>query len=193
MIPTLHQSASLELTTPLTSCCNCGVRASGVTEVELIDTPLRRTRYFLFFGTELTIIETFPYCKPCRGSAGRARSGWFSKFLSASMLCAVLVFAMTFADSAKFPAWFNNNFFMSVAVVSLLITYAYFQFREANTGKRSYYQPVSLAEIDEGVVTLRLTNWQYAQELAKANSDMMRAGALKIVSTRDGQAETLVK
>ena len=109
------------------------------------------------------------------------------------MLCAVLVFAMTFADSAKFPAWFNNNFFMSVAVVSLLITYAYFQFREANTGKRSYYQPVSLAEIDEGVVTLRLTNWQYAQELAKANSDMMRAGALKIVSTRDGQAETLVK
>jgi heme/copper-type cytochrome/quinol oxidase subunit 4 len=184
-----EQTARLDLTTPLTSCCNCGARATTSVPVELVDTPLRRTRFFFFFGTELTILETFPYCKHCRASAGRVRSGWFSKFLVACLMCTILVIVMTFvAPSLVLPATVNDNFFMISAVASLLVTFIYFQYRESKSTERSYYQPVSLVEVEQSEitsVTLRLTNRQYAQELTRANAEMIRVGMLKIISMRD--------
>jgi hypothetical protein len=55
----LRTSAELSLTTPLDFCCNCG---SGK-RMDLVEMPLQKTRFFLFFGTELTLKETFPYCR----------------------------------------------------------------------------------------------------------------------------------
>lgn len=195
-----EQHASLDLTTPPTRCCNCGTKARSSNPLEFVETPLRRTRYFLIVGSELTILETFPYCKPCQSSAARVRQGWFSKFLSASLLCAVLATAMVFVGpSIKLPAMFYDNIFATSAATSALATFLYFQFREAQSAGRSYYQPVSLVDAEQDVVsgaiysvTLRLCNWQYAQELAAANVEMMRAGGLRMVSAHANQAETRI-
>ena len=61
--------AQLELTKPLDICCNCGRDV----EIELVETLLQRTRFYLVFGTELNLREDFPYCRACRRSAGRVR------------------------------------------------------------------------------------------------------------------------
>jgi hypothetical protein len=198
---TLEQSGRLDLTTPLTSCCNCGAIASSLKPVELIDTPLKRTRFFFFIGSELTITETFPYCKRCQSSASRLRQGWFSKILCAALFCAVLMLILVLAAPfLGLPLIVMDNLFTLTAAFSLLATYFYFRHREADAGDRSYYQPVSLADVEHdalsgniGAVTLRLTNLRYAHALAQANAAMMQAGVLKIVSVGDGQLDEPVQ
>ena len=74
----VKRSAQLDFTTPLKSCCNCGAARN----IELVQTRLRRTRYMVFGGTELTIDETFPYCPACRRSAARARPGLLARRLT---------------------------------------------------------------------------------------------------------------
>jgi hypothetical protein len=164
--------------------------ANSLRPVELIDTPLKRTRFFFFAGSELTITETFPYCKRCRFSASRLRQGWFPKILCAALFCAVLMLILVLAAPfLGLPVIVMDNLFTLTAAFSLLATYFYFRHRQSGAVDRSYYQPVSLADVEHdsvsnsiGAVTLRLTNPHYARTLAQANAAMMQAGVLKIVS-----------
>ena len=79
--------ARVELTKPLDFCCNCGRDA----DIDLVETPLQRTRFFLVFGTELTVREEFPYCRACRRSAGRVRPGTLSKLLMAALTTSIAI------------------------------------------------------------------------------------------------------
>jgi hypothetical protein len=200
MLISQQQHASLGLTTPPTRCCNCGVKARSSDPLDFIETPLRRMRYFFVVGSELTIMESFPYCRRCQSSAARVRPGWFSKILTACLVCAAFATVMVFVvPSIKLPALIYDNIVKISGGISLLLTFLYFQFREAENSGRSYYQPVSLADADQDVisgaiysVTLRLRNWKYAHELADANVEMMRVGVLKMVSSHANHGETRI-
>jgi hypothetical protein len=179
----VRRTAQLSLTTPLDFCCNCGSKAS----IDLVETPLRQTRYFFVAGTELTLLETFPYCKRCRTSAQRVRLGGFSKLLVACLVCTAAFLALVLLAS-HLPARLSDNLFTSSVAIGIAGSLAYFWIRERASG-RSYYQPVSLvdAAFDSDSLsrfTLRFFNRRYAQVFSKANADAIRAGLLRVVLAR---------
>lgn len=173
-------TAELQLTTPLEHCCNCGAKG----EVDLVQTPLQKTRFFLFFGTELELIETFPYCKRCRSSAKRVRLGWMSKMLVACMVVGVLFLGLVLS-APSLPKTIQNNLFTWSSVFGVALILAYFLWRERKGRKRSYYQPVSLVDaiLREGWLQhahLRFSNPGYARIFSKANAELISAQQLKV-------------
>jgi hypothetical protein len=173
-------TAELQLTTPLEQCCNCGAKG----EVELVQTPLQKTRYFLFFGTELELIETFPYCKRCQGSAKRVRLSWPAKLLVACMVTAGLFLGLVLS-AADLPSALQNSLFAWSCVLGVALTLAYFFWRERKHTRRSYYQPVSLVDavLGEGGlqrIHLRFVNPGYARVFSKANAPLIAARLLKV-------------
>ena len=177
-------TAQLQLTTPLDCCSSCG--ATG--EIELVETPLQKTRYFLFFGTELELQETFPFCKRCRRSAKRVRLGWFSKLLVAC-LAAAAIFLVLVLSAASWPRAVQANLFSSSLFLGLTLTVAYFYLREWRRSRRSYYQPVSLVDADIGEsqllrLHLRFANGAYARLFSKANAELIASQVLKVEATK---------
>jgi hypothetical protein len=176
----LNATVDLSLTTPLEHCCNCGKRKA----IELFETPLRRTRYFFFAGTELTLNEFFPYCSACAGSAGRVRLGWGSKMLSFCLVTAI-VFLVLVLGAASLPALIGANLFTSAVVLAAFMTAAYFYIHEWGKAGSTYYQPVSLVSADlHGEMLrhfkLRFYNRQYAEMFTNANAVLISAGMLEV-------------
>jgi hypothetical protein len=176
----LRTRADLSLTTPLEICCNCAARRP----IELVETPLQRTRYFLFFGTELTLNETFPYCQRCKSSAKRVRLGWASKLLSACLAISIVFLALVFAADS-FPKAITENMFRSSVILGIILTLGYFYLREWGRKGSTYYQPVSLASVNMSNDTLnrlvlKFYNKKYAKVFAAANADIISSGMLKI-------------
>ena len=177
----LRTTANLAFNTPPECCCNCGEKKG----LEFVDTPLQRTRYFGFFGTELTLTEAFPYCRHCAGSASRIRLGWPGKFLMISLLTATLFLIMVFT-AESLPAAVSSHLFGSALISALLLCLAYFFLRERK-GRRSYYQPVRLLDAklnghNLNQVTLEFANTTYARIFEKANADMLKAGMLRVAT-----------
>lgn len=177
-------TAELELITPLDFCCNCG--AEG--EMDLVETPLQKTRYFLFFGTELELLETFPYCKRCRRSAKRVRLGWMSKVLMAC-LAAAAIFLVLVLTAASLPGAIQKNLFASSLVFGVAVTVLYFYLREWRRSQRTYYQPVSLvdASLSDGMLQqlhLWFANAAYARLFSGANSELIATRALKVATLK---------
>jgi hypothetical protein len=175
-----HTSAELSLTTPPDFCCNCGAHG----ELEFVETPLKKVRYFLMFGTELTLTEFFPYCVKCRKTATRIRQGWMAKALTACLVTAVLflVFVLT---AGSLPRMLSENLFRSAVLVAILLTAAYFYAQEWGRTGRTYYQPVSLvdARIDGDRIDqfkLKFYNPGYGAVVKKANPELIRSGLLKV-------------
>ena len=173
-------SGDLSLTTPLECCCNCGARKP----IELVETPLQKTRYFFVFGTELTLNETFPYCERCAGSAKRIRLGWMSKFLSFFLVTAA-IFLVLVLSADSLPSMLSANLFRSSVVISAGLTIAYFYFREWGRKGSTYYQPVSLVDADVSgdalrELRLRFYNPAYAKIFTKANPELISSGILKV-------------
>ncbi len=181
----LKRSAQLDFTTPLQTCCNCGTAS----RLALFDTPLRRTRYMLFGGTELTIHETFPYCPACKASAERVRPGPTARVLCAVMVAAAIFTALCirlFLVDDAFAPMIRNHLFVSSIVGAAACCLLYFRWRDSNAGGRSYYQPVRLAEVvvdgDQiGRVKLGFFDQHYAHEFTAANKQRVRAGMLEVV------------
>jgi hypothetical protein len=175
-----NQSADLSLTTPPDFCCNCGARK----ELELANTPLRKTRYFLFFGTELTLNETFPYCQDCAVTAARVRPGWLAKGLTVCLVTSVVFLAMVLF-AASLPKSMSENLFRNSVLISILLTALFYYVREWSRNDRSYYQPVRLvdAKLDGDQILqyrLKFFNPKYATVFRRANQDLIRAGVLKV-------------
>lgn len=152
--------------------------------IELVETPLQRTRYFLVFGTELTLNETFPYCKRCRGSARRVRLGALSKMLAGCVVIAAL-FLVLVLSANSLPTAVSANLFRSAVIGGILLTLVYFYLREWRSRDRTYYQPVSLVDAamggDElGKLTIRFYNKKYAKIFKKANSELISSGMLRV-------------
>jgi hypothetical protein len=182
----IERTIELGLTTPLENCCNCG----SPDDLDLYETPMRRTRFMLFVGTQLTLLETFPYCGKCSGSAARVRKNWMAKLVAACMVCATL-FLVLVLTAAELPKIVSENLFYASVILALLTTGAYFHLREKDGAERSYYQPISLGAVRQDFrsgtvhgVTLKLRNAAYARVLAKANAEMVRAGVLKVESMK---------
>ena len=179
----VRTSADLALTTPLHCCCNCG--QSG--PIELVQTPLRKTRYFFIFGTELTLNETFPYCKPCRRSARRVRSGLLSKVLASCLAISVLFLVFVLA-APSLPGYVTQNLFLSAVIGGTALSWAYFFSRGWGRKGSTYYQPVSLVSAENhgerlGRLRLRFYNKQYAKIFSSANAGLIARGMLRVEST----------
>jgi hypothetical protein len=176
----LRTTGDLALTTPLEHCCNCGMRR----QVELVETPLQKTRYFFIFGTEFSLNETFPYCRQCRKSATRIRLGWLSKILVTCLVIAAIFLA--FAVSAtSLPSSIAENMFRTSIIAGVLLTSVYFYFLEWGRKGSTYYQPVSLVDVDTsgGTVNhmkIRFYNKKYAGIFMKANAEMISSGILRV-------------
>lgn len=180
----VERTAQLDFTTPLTSCCNCG----ATRRIALVETPLRRTRYMVFGGTELTIEETFPYCPDCRRSAARVRPGLPARLLTwvlASVAVAtVVMMRMSINVEAFVPIVRDHPVYASMAIAAVGCI-AWFASRDRRPGGSSWWQPVRLVGIDLDGDTLRhitvvFTNPQYAEVFAAANGERVRAGLLTV-------------
>lgn len=180
MLAAAHSPIDLSLTTPSEHCCNCGLRKA----IDLIDTPLRRTRYFFAAATELTLKERFPYCKGCADSATRVRLGWGAKLLS-MCLVACLVFLMLVFGAASLPALVAENMVTASLLIASIGTLAYFFVHEWGKAGSTYYQPVSLVAADVHGDTLRnfrlrFYNSSYAARFQNANAGLMADGTLEV-------------
>jgi hypothetical protein len=173
-------TAQLELTKPLDCCCNCG----GASDVELVETPLQQTRFFLVYGTELELRDAFPYCRACGRSATRVRPGALAKLLMAGLTTSVLFLVIVMAESVLPHVMQASPFWWSLAL-GLAATYAYFVFRVRRGSPRSYYQPVRLVEAQLGEgrlqwLRLEFANAAYCRLFARANADRVAAGVLQV-------------
>ena len=173
-------SAELELTKPLEFCCNCG--ADG--DVDLVETPMQLTRFFLVFGTELNLRDEFPYCRVCRPSAGRVRPGMVAKLLMSGLTTAVLFFVIVMAESVLPESMRASPFWWSLAL-GIVTTFAYFAFRARGGTSRSYYQPVRLvkARMRDGYVQqvrLEFANAAYSRLFEQANAERVAGGELQV-------------
>jgi hypothetical protein len=175
-----HISADLSLLAPPVFCCNCG--SSG--ELESVETPLKRVRYFFVFGTEVTLNQALPYCAGCVKTAHRVRQGWIAKSLAACMMVAALFLVLVL--TAEFlPSGMNQNLFASSAIIGILLTLGYFRVQEWSRRGRTYYQPVSLIDVrfdnaQMGPLRLKFHNPMYAAVIKRANAERIRSGMLII-------------
>ena len=179
----VRTSADLSLTTPLDCCCNCGKRGP----IELVRTPMRKTRYFFIFGTELTLNETFPYCRPCRRSARRVRFGLFSKMLATCLAVSVLFLVLVLV-APSLPDYVTENLFLSAVIGGSALSWAYFSSRGWGRKGSTYYQPVSLVSAESrgerlDRLRLRFYNKQYAKIFSNANAGLIARGILRVEST----------
>jgi len=175
-----HTSAELSLTTPPEFCCNCGARG----ELELVETPLKKVRYFFIFGTELTLTEFFPYCAKCVKTAARVRQCWMAKALTVCLVSAAVFLALVIS-AESLPKTLSENLFRSSVVIAVLLTAAYFYLQEWGRRGRTYYLPVSLvdARVDGGQLEklrLKFYNAKYAAIVKKANPELIRSRILEI-------------
>ncbi len=176
----LKTNVDLSLTSPSENCSNCGVQRP----VEMVVTPLQRTKFFLFFGTELTINATFPYCKQCKGSARRTRLGWTSKILTACITILIIFLVLIFsADSL--PQFVVENMFCSSIMIGVFCILIYFYFQEWRRKERTYYQPVSLVGVNINhdrinCLILKFYNAKYAEIFIAANDNLVTSGMLQV-------------
>jgi hypothetical protein len=172
-------TAELSYTCPPEMCCNCGKRGKTL----YVDTPLQRTRFFLFFGTEYTLTQTLPYCAACKRSARRIRLSLGSKVLCWAAWCSAVFLAFVLGASSL-PKGMDNYLFFSSLGVSFVLTFGYFWLR-SRAAAPWYYQPAELVDlavsngsIDQ--VTIGFFNHKYAQIFANANAEAIQAGMLRV-------------
>ena len=173
-------NAELELTKPLDFCCNCGDDC----DVDLVETPMQLTRFFLVVGTELNLRDDFPYCRTCRPSAARVRPGVVAKLLMSALTTAMLFFVIVMAESVLPESMRASPFWWSLAL-GIVATFAYFAIRGRRGTPRSYYQPVRLAKArmqDGSVQQLRLefANAAYSRLFERANAERVSKGELQV-------------
>lgn len=176
---------SLNLNAPQDCCCNCGQEST----LTPLDTPIPRTKYFLFFGTETVFHQTLPYCKSCKGSAIRVRPSIYGKLLVFCLVVAFLFLVFVFTGESL-PSFMQSRLFASSIVIGALITAGFFYWTTSRKSPRTYYQPVRLLNLDvsHGViqhVELGFENARYAALLAKANPRLIETGALEVVALSD--------
>jgi len=173
-------SAQLDFIKPLDCCCNCGRDR----DVDLVETPLQQTRFFLVFGTELTLTDVFPYCRECRRSATRVRPGMLARLLLSALSTAGLFFVLVMAESALPRTMRESPFWWSLAL-GVAGTFAYFALRARRGQSRSYYQPVRLvaARVRQSRIEqlqLEFANAAYCRLFARANAERVAAGVLAV-------------
>lgn len=177
------KAGRLPFEAPLSMCCNCGSERNLI----LVDTPLKKTRFLLLAGTEITFLIELPYCEACTKTAKRIPPGIFHKLLVAALIFIVLLIAVAFAEidlSAIIPAGYVTH---AVGLLSLVASFSFFAVRRGKPPQTSYAQPVTLTGLKQeflgSIVSLSFgfSNETYATRFESLNSAYVSSGALKIV------------
>ncbi len=157
---------------PADGCCNCGSE-DGLT---IVPTPLKKTRFMLLAGTELTFMLGFPYCPNCASTATRLPTGTISKLMVAFGVFWALMLLMIFVVPASM-----NPGALAIAVLALGLTFGAYALRRPKAPRTSVTQPVTLRGLEQKfsgeVVSLRLG---FSYEAYKSRFDEMNQ--LQIVS-----------
>ena len=161
-------------------CCNCG----GSKDLALVPTPLKKTRFMLLGGTELTITLGFPYCSGCAATASRQAIGAFGKLLIAFVFFWILLFIVIFLpfDLASFLP--GAMLPLAAFAIALVTTVGYFRMRQPRPPKTSADQPVMLRGVKQlfggDVVGLRLgfSNRNFKKRFDSLNESQIASGAL---------------
>ena len=172
--------AALEI--PGDFCCNCG-RKSGL---ELVPTPLKKTRYMVLGGTEMTITLSFPYCPACASTAAKYAVGAFGKLLIASLLFAALMLIVIFLPFNLAAILPGAMLPLTVFATAVALTLGYFRLRKPSPPRTSATQPVMLRGVKQlfagDVVGLRLgfSHPAYKKRFDASNDTLIESG---VVST----------
>ena len=174
------EETRLQFDAPSGVCCNCGTR----TGVSFVDTPLKKTRWLLFAGTELRFLLALPYCRDCRATAPKFRPGFAHKTLVAAMLWPAMVLAYTFLGPPPGEGLPLRTMAWMAAALSLAISFLYYGYppRKPRTSRT---QPVSLAGLKQQFsgeikrIDLRFTNADYARLFADRNQELIEVGVLQ--------------
>lgn len=161
-------------------CCNCG----HTRDLSRVPTPLKKTRYLLLGGTELTVTLSFPYCSACAATATRFAIGGFGKLLIAFLLFWILLFGVMFLPFSLSTLLPGAMLPVMLFAVSVVLTLGFFRVRRPSKPRTSSVQPVRLTGVKQlfggEVVGLRLgfTNSQYRRRFDGMNQALAESGIL---------------
>ncbi len=165
---------------PDDACCNCGRQ----NDLSIVPTPLKKTRFMLLGGSELTVTLGFPYCSGCEKTATKHAIGAFGKLLIAFVLFWILMFGVIFMPFNLAAVLPGAMLPLAVFSVALVVTVGYFRLRQPKAPKTSLDQPVMLRSVKQlfggDIVGLRLgfSNTSYKRSFDEANQLQIASGVL---------------
>ncbi len=165
---------------PDDACCNCG-RQNDLT---IVPTPLKKTRFMLLGGSELTVNLGFPYCAGCEKTAAKHAVGAFGKLLIAFVLFGILMLVVIFLPFNLAAVLPGAMLPLAVFSVALAATLGYFRLRRPKPPKTNLDQPVMMRGVKQlfggEIVGLRLgfSNATYKRSFDDANQLQIASGVL---------------
>lgn len=177
------KATELPCQVPDGSCCNCG----ATQEISFVETPLKKTRYFVLAGTELRFYLNFPYCSSCVRTADRFPVTFAKKFLVAFGIFWALMLIVVLVPNDL--GMFLPGFYLPlvIGIVSLSLSFFLYSLRRIQPPQTSFYQPVTLKGLKQKFsgdivgITLKFSNALYADKFATLNRVLVSSGALEIV------------
>lgn len=177
------QASELPFEVPQDKCCNCG----GSDDLKKVTTQLKKTRYMVLGGTELTFNIDLPYCGNCAISAGRLPVGAPTKLLVAFGIFWALMLVVIFVPNELGSMLPGALLPSTMAAVALGLSFTCYAMRRPVPPQTSYYQPVSLAGVRQKFsgevveITLRFANAPYSTLFQALNQELISSGALKLI------------
>ncbi len=174
--------SDVQFTIPADQCCNCG-SAAGLTAVS---TKLRKTRYLVLAGTEITVTMNFPYCPGCVKTAKRSPVGIASKLLTAVLVFVVALTVWAFSSSPATQSVPTGMVLPLLALLSFGLVFGIYSLRTPKGGQTSYYQPVRLKKVRQkftGGITgyvLAFTNAAYERAFTAANQEAIAKKMIEV-------------
>jgi len=168
---------------PADLCCNCG----STTGLAPVPTRLKKTRYLVLAGTEITVTINFPYCPVCVKTAKRGPVGIASKLLMAILLFLVALTVWSFSSSSITQAVPTSMVLPILSVLSLGVVFGFYSLFKPKGNQTSYYQPVRLKKVRQkftGGITgyvLAFTNKAYERKFLSVNQEAI---AKKMIEVR---------
>lgn len=167
---------------PTDLCCNCG----STTGLSPVSTKLKKTRYMILAGTEITRTVNFPYCPDCAETAKRLPFGIASKVLMAILLFVVALTVWSFSSASITQAVPAGMVLPVLAVLSLSAVFGIFSLRKPKGQQTSYSQPVRLKKVRQkftGGITgyvLAFSNKAYERKFISANQEAIAKNMIEV-------------
>ena len=174
--------SDVKFNVPTDLCCNCGSTA-GLTPVA---TRLKKTRYMVLAGTEITVTLNFPYCPDCVATAKRSPVGIASKLLMAILLFLIALTVWAFASPSITQAVPISMVLPALTVLSLGVVFGIYSLLKPKGNQTSYYQPVRLKKVRQkftGGITgyvLAFTNNAYERKFVSVNQEAIARDMIEV-------------
>ncbi len=167
---------------PTELCCNCG----STTGLSPVPTKLKKTRYMVLAGTEITVTMNFPYCPDCVKTAGRSPVGVVSKMLMAALLFLIALTVWSFSSPSITQAVPMGMVLPALTVLSLGVVFGIYSLLKPKGNQTSYYQPVRLKKVRQkftGGITgyvLAFTNNAYERKFVSVNQEAIAKNVIEV-------------